>query len=103
MTTAGAAESVGGGEAVGVPSLGHAAGGLAAALSQGATVAGEAARLGVELARIAWGRSDVAPAQGDRRFAQPAGTANPGVRLIGQSYLSSPPAPVPGVDRVGRG
>src|SRR5882757_6618757 len=46
MTAAGAAESVGGGEAVGMPSLRQAASGLAAALSQGTTVAREAGRLG---------------------------------------------------------
>jgi len=103
MTTAGAAESVGGGEAVGVPSLGQAAGGLVAALSQGATVAGEAARLGVELARIAWGRSDVAPAQGDRRFADPAWTSNPVFRMIGQSYLASAQALDRVVDAMGDG
>ena len=39
ITAAGAAESVGGGEAVGMPSLRQAASGLAAALSQGTTVA----------------------------------------------------------------
>jgi len=75
MTAAGAAEPVGaiadhlgGGEAVGMPSLRQAARGLAAALSQGTTVAWEAGRLGAELTRIAWGRSDVAPARGDRRL-----------------------------------
>src|SRR5260370_25926280 len=46
MTTAGATESVGGGEAVGVPSLRQAASGLAAALGQGAAVAREVTRLG---------------------------------------------------------
>ena len=46
MTTAGAAESVGGGEAVGMPSLRQAASGLAAALSQGTTVAREASPTG---------------------------------------------------------
>jgi len=43
-TTDGTAESVGGGEAVGMPSLRQAASGLAAALSQGTTVAREASR-----------------------------------------------------------
>jgi polyhydroxyalkanoate synthase len=43
----------------------------------------------VELIRIAWGRSDVAPAKGDRRFADPAWTSNPVFRMIGQSYLAS--------------
>src|SRR5260370_30838950 len=89
MTTAGAAESVGGGEAVGMPSLRQAVGGLAAALSQGTTVAREATRLGLDLTRIAWGRSDVAPAKGDRRFADPAWTSNPVFRMIQQSYLAS--------------
>src|SRR5712691_9786274 len=89
MTTAGAAESVGGGEAVGMPSLRQAASGLAAALSQGTTVAREAGRLGVELTRIAGGRSDVAPARGDRRFTDPAWTSNPAFRMIQQTYLAS--------------
>jgi polyhydroxyalkanoate synthase len=89
MTTAGAAESVGGGEAVGMPSLRQAAGGLAAALSQGTTVAREGTRLGLELTRIAWGRSDVAPAKGDRRFTDPTWTSNPVFRMIQQSYLAS--------------
>ena len=89
MTTAGAAESIDGGEAVGIPSLTGAVGGLAAALSQGATVAQEVTRLGVELTRIAWGLSDVAPAKGDRRFTDPAWTSNPAFRMIGQSYLAS--------------
>lgn len=89
MTAAGAAESVGGGEAVGMPSLRQAASGLAAALSQGTTVAREAGRLGAELTRIARGRSSVAPARGDRRFADPAWTSNMAFRMIQQSYLAS--------------
>jgi len=89
MTTAGVAESVDGGETVGMPSLRQAARGLAAAVGQGTTVAREAGRLGVELTRIAWGRSDVAPARGDRRFTDPAWTSNPAFRMIQQSYLAS--------------
>ena len=88
-TTDGTAESVGGGEAVGMPSLRQAVGGLAAALSQGTTVAREGTRLGLELTRIAWGRSDVAPAKGDRRFTDPTWTSNPVFRMIQQSYLAS--------------
>lgn len=72
MTDTRAAESVDGGEAVGIPSLQEAVGGLVTALSQGTTVAREAGRLGLELTRIAWGLSDVVPAKGDRRFADPA-------------------------------
>jgi polyhydroxyalkanoate synthase len=63
--------------------------GLAAALSQGTTVAREGTRLGLELTRIAWGRSDVAPAKGDRRFTDPTWTSNPVFRMIQQSYLAS--------------
>jgi poly[(R)-3-hydroxyalkanoate] polymerase subunit PhaC len=58
-------------------------------LSQGTTVAWEAGRLGLELTRIAWGLSDVAPAKGDRRFADPAWTWNPVLRMLQQSYLAS--------------
>ncbi len=89
MTTAVATESVGGGEAVGVPSPRQAASGLAAALDQGAAVAREVTRLSLELGRIAWGRSDLAPAEGDRRFTDPAWTSNPAFRMIQQSYLAS--------------
>jgi polyhydroxyalkanoate synthase subunit PhaC len=85
----GTAESVGGGEAVGMPSLRQAAGGLAAALSQGTTVAREASRLGTELTRIARRRSDVAPAKGDRRFTDPAWASNPVFRMVQQGYLAS--------------
>ena len=87
--TAGTAEPIGGGEAAGMPSLRQAASGLATAMSQGTTVPREASRLGVELTRIAWGRSDVAPARGDRRFTDPAWTSNPLFRMIQQSYLAS--------------
>jgi polyhydroxyalkanoate synthase subunit PhaC len=88
MTTGEPAESVGGGEAVGMLSLGQLTSGLAAALSQGATVAREATRLGAELTRIVRGQ-DVAPAKGDRRFTDPAWTSNPAFRMIQQTYLAS--------------
>ena len=77
MTTGEAAESIGWDEAVGMPSLGQAASGLAGAVGQGAAVVGEPTRLGVELIRIASGRSDLAPAKGGRRFTDPAWTSNP--------------------------
>jgi len=89
LTAGEALESVNGGEAVGMPSFRDAVSGLAAALSQGTTVAREASRLGVELTRIAWGLSDVAPARGDRRFTDPAWSANPVFRMIQQSYIAS--------------
>ena len=103
MTTGEAAESVGGGEAVGMPSLRQAASGLAAALSQGTTVAREATRLGVELIRIAWGLSDLAPAEGDRRFTDPAWTSNPAFRMLQQCYVASAQALDRIVDAMGDG
>jgi len=96
LTAAEAAESVDGGEAIGIPSLRAAVSGMAAALRQGTTVAQEASRLGVELTRIAWGLSDVAPAKGERRFADPAWTSNRVFRMIQQSYLAS----AQGLDRI---
>ena len=84
-----AAESMDGSGAVGTPSLGGAAVGLAAALSQWQTVTCEVGRLGLEFTRIAAGRSSVAPAEGDRRFSDPAWTSNPLFRMIGQGYLAS--------------
>src|SRR5690348_5731538 len=89
LTTPETTESVNGGEAVEIPSLRDAVNGLAAALTQGTAVAREASRLGAELTRIAWGLSDVAPAKGDRRFADPAWTSNPVFRMIQQTYLAS--------------
>jgi len=89
LTTSETTESVNGGEAAGIPSLRDAVNGLAAALTQGTAVAREASRLGAELTRIAWGLSDVAPAKGDRRFADPAWTSNPVFRMIQQTYLAS--------------
>ena len=103
MTTGEAAESVGGGEAVGMPSLRQAASGLATALSQGTTVAREATRLGVELIRIAWGLSDLAPAEGDRRFTDPAWTSNPAFRMLQQCYVASAQALDRIVDAMGDG
>src|SRR3989440_6161187 len=82
MTAAGAAESVGGGEAVGMPSLRQAASRLAAAPSQGTTGAREGGRPGAELTPIAPGGSSLAPRPGGRRFCQPAGTSNPAFPMI---------------------
>jgi len=103
LTAAAAAESADGGEAVGLPSLRGAVTGLGKALTQGSTVAREASRLGLELTRIAWGRSDVTPAKGDRRFADPAWTSNPAFRMIQQSYLASAGALDRIVDAMGDG
>lgn len=82
-------ESVEGGEVVGIPSIGETIGGLASAFGQGHAVAREALRLSGELARIAVGRSDIAPAKGDRRFADPAWSGNPAFQRIQRGYLAT--------------
>src|ERR1700745_2911283 len=103
LTTPETTESVNGGEAVEIPSLRDAVNGLAAALTQGTAVAREASRLGAELTRIAWGLSDVAPANGDRRFTDPAWTSNPVFRMIQQTYLASAQALDRIVSQLGEG
>jgi polyhydroxyalkanoate synthase subunit PhaC len=52
-------------------------------------VAGQMASLGGELARIAGGRSQIAPERRDRRFADPAWSQNPVLRRAMQAYLAS--------------
>ena len=51
-------------------------------------VIGRAAGLGAELARAATGRSELTPAKGDRRFADPAWEGNWLFRALLQSYLA---------------
>jgi polyhydroxyalkanoate synthase subunit PhaC len=53
------------------------------------TVASRAAALGRELVAIAEGRADVAPAKGDKRFADPAWGANPLLHRTMQAYLAA--------------
>ena len=52
------------------------------------SVARRAAALGTELGRISAGRSALAPAPRDRRFADPAWTQNPFLKRIVQLYLA---------------
>jgi polyhydroxyalkanoate synthase len=52
-------------------------------------IASEAALLGAELARIAGGRSEVAPDRRDRRFADPAWKQNPLLYRAMQAYLAA--------------
>jgi polyhydroxyalkanoate synthase len=52
-------------------------------------VARRGARLAAELAKIALGRSEVAPSKGDRRFKDPAWLDNPAFKRLGQSYLAT--------------
>ncbi|HKN37947.1 MAG TPA: alpha/beta fold hydrolase [Acidimicrobiia bacterium] len=65
------------------------------------TVAGAGVHLAGELAAVAAGRSTVAPAPGDRRFADDAFTRNPLYRRAMQGYLASGAALDGLVDRVG--
>jgi len=52
------------------------------------TLGVEYAKLAREYARIALGRSEIAPASGDRRFADPAWTKNGAFRRLLQSYVA---------------
>ena len=45
--------------------------------------------LTAELAKVAIGRSEVAPPKGDRRFKDPAWVGNPAFRRLGQAYLAT--------------
>jgi polyhydroxyalkanoate synthase len=53
------------------------------------TVASRAASLGRELMSIAEGRSELAPAKGDKRFADPAWRGNPLLHRTMQAYLAT--------------
>jgi class II poly(R)-hydroxyalkanoic acid synthase len=53
------------------------------------TVASRAGSLGRELLSIAEGRSDLTPAKGDKRFADPAWQGNPLLRRTMQAYLAT--------------
>src|SRR4029079_171629 len=56
---------------------------------QPATLAERGADLAAELAQIAVGKSDRAPARTDRRFSDPAWEGNPVLRAIMQAYLAA--------------
>jgi polyhydroxyalkanoate synthase len=51
-------------------------------------VARHSARLARDLAAVAAGRSDIAPAKGDKRWADPAWQENPAYRRVQQTYLA---------------
>lgn len=51
--------------------------------------ASDAGRFGVELARVATGRSEARPSKGDRRFAERAWQDNWLLRRVMQSYLAT--------------
>jgi polyhydroxyalkanoate synthase subunit PhaC len=56
---------------------------------QPGTVASRVGSLGRELLSIAEGRSDLTPAKGDKRFADPAWQGNPLLRRTMQAYLAT--------------
>jgi len=82
------AESVQGGEPVGVPTVGDAVASLASAFRNGASLSRASIGLGTELIRITAGRSQLAPSQADRRFSDSAWTTNPAYHRIEQAYLA---------------
>ena len=67
------------------------------------TVARRSAALAGELGKITVGRSAVAPAPRDRRFADPAWMGNPFLRRILQAYLAGGAAAGRRLRRGGRG
>ena len=66
-------------------------------------VAERAGDLAAELARVAGGVSDVAPAPKDRRFGDPAWTGNPLLRRVMQAYLAASATALGLVDSAGLG
>ena len=88
-TTDSAAESLAGGEPVGIPSLGQALGALAAAVGRTAALNRESMRLTGDLARIIVGASAIEVPARDRRFADPTWTSNPVYRRTAQSYMAA--------------
>ncbi|HEX9623166.1 MAG TPA: hypothetical protein VF979_02205, partial [Streptosporangiaceae bacterium] len=71
---------------------------LATAFARSQDAAGRAKRLARQLADVAAGRSDLAPARGDRRFADSAWQHNPLYRRLGQAYLATSNAITDAVD-----
>ncbi|MGH3230008.1 MAG: hypothetical protein ACRDOA_15790 [Streptosporangiaceae bacterium] len=76
------------GEAIGIPTVTLLLQGMAMTLAQPRGVARETRRLAGDTLRILAGKSDRAPAKGDRRFADPAWAQNPAFRRVCQEYLS---------------
>ena len=75
-------------EPVGIPSPRGLARSLASVLARPRPLAREAARLGRDTARILRGTDEIAPSPRDKRFADPAWTANPVYRRLAQEYLA---------------
>ena len=76
------------GEAVGIPTATILLKSVAATVGQPRSLAREVRRFGRESVQIASGRSKRAPAKGDKRFSDPAWSANPAFRRLSQEYLN---------------
>ena len=81
-------DAVHGGESHGMRPLGILAEGAMTAVTQGMAITRETMDLWRVLMRIAVGSSDITPAKGDRRFADPAWSQNPAFHRLSQSYLA---------------
>ena len=77
-----------GAEAVGIPSLFGLAKGVVSAVARPGPATREALHLGADLARVLRGTDAIAPSPKDKRFADPAWSANPAYRRLGQGYLA---------------
>jgi len=79
---------IGGGEDPAPPSIRGLAGGLITAVARPRALGAETVRLARDFATILAGTQEFAPAENDRRFADPAWRSNPGYRRIGQNYTA---------------
>jgi polyhydroxyalkanoate synthase subunit PhaC len=70
------------------PAPSRVAGVVAGVAANVPVVASAATRLAGSLVGVATGRSEVAPARGDRRFADPTWSDHPGYRRLMQAYLA---------------
>ncbi|HEY3261534.1 MAG TPA: alpha/beta fold hydrolase [Pseudonocardiaceae bacterium] len=84
-----AEDAVAAADPIAVPSLAGVLDGMAATVFRGASLGKVGVGLGSELARIAVGRSEVAPAKGDWRFKDPTWSNNPVYKRIAQTYLAA--------------
>src|SRR5215207_10798325 len=79
---------IGGGEDPAPPSIRGLAGGLITAVARPRALGAETVHLAHDFATILAGTQEFAPAENDRRFADPAWRSNPGYRRIGQNYTA---------------
>src|SRR3954452_1876715 len=80
--------TVEGAEPVGIPAPRGIARSLFSVLSQPGPLVREAGRLGRATVRIARGTDDIVPPPKDKRFGDPAWSANPVYRRLAQEYLA---------------